>query len=275
MTTVIAPPAPGTEAPGSRVVFSLARHELYYRMIRYSRTWRGTVVISLVNPLLFLIGIGVGLGKVVQPHPAGLQAAGYLAFFAPGMLAASSMQNGIVESAYPVTIATTKGGSYRVAVATPLSSTEILIGHAVYMAMRIAMSAAAFLIVMAAFGAQQSALVVLAVPAALLTGMAFAMPTAAWAVTLERPDTLFAIFKWVVMPLYLFSGTFFPISHMPLALRLLAYVTPLWHGVDLCRSLSLGTLTWGSALLHVGYLGALCVVGFLLATRTYRRRLYV
>jgi len=262
-------------APESRPVFSLAWHEFCYHLTRYRRTWRGTVVISVVNPLLFLVAIGVGLGKVVVAQPSGLQGASYLAFFAPGMLAAASMQNGIIEASWPVAVATTRSGSYRVAVSTPLAPAEILLGHALYIALRIAMSAAAFVVVMTLFDASKSVLVVLAVPAALLAGLAFAMPTAAWAVTLPTPKPVSTLFKWVVMPLYLFSGTFFPISHMPFVLRLLAYVTPLWHGVELCRSLSLGTATWSSAALHVCYLAVLAGIGFVAAVRTYRRRLYV
>jgi lipooligosaccharide transport system permease protein len=254
---------------------ALAWHEFLYHVRRYRRTWRGTVVISVVNPLLFLIAMGAGLGRVVDSHPSGLQGASYLAFFAPGMLAAAAMQNGIIEAGFPVAAAVTRRGNYRVAAATPLAPTEIMLGHLLFMALRIVMSAAAFVVVMVAFGAAKSPLVALTLPAALLTGLAFSAPTAAWAVTLKGPEAVSTLFKWVVMPLYLFSGTFFPINHMPFALRLLAYVTPLWHGVDLCRSLSTGTASWGMAMVHVGYLSAFVVVGLVACTKTYRRRLYV
>jgi len=261
--------------PERRATFALAWHEFRYHLTRYRRTWRGTFVISVVNPLLFLVAIGIGLGKVADPHPAGLGGVSYLAFFAPGMLAAAAMQNGIVVSSFPVAFSVTRGGSYRVAVTTPLAPSDILLGHALYMAQQVAMSAATFLVVMVAFGAAASPLVVLTVPVAALIGMAFAMPTAAWAITLSNPRTVSTLFKWVVMPLYLFSGTFFPVSHMPFVLRLLAYVTPLWHGVELCRRLSLGTASWAAALTHVAYLLALATIGFVVATRNYRRRLHV
>jgi len=251
----------------------LGRHEFAYRLQRYRRTWRGTVVISIVNPLLFLIAIGLGLGHVVS-HPASLDGVSYLAFFAPGMLAAAGMQNGIVESGFPVSHGVGPGGSYRVAITTPLESTDIMIGHILFMAMKIAMSAAAFVAVMVAFGAAQSALVILTVPAATLTGLAFATPTAAFAATVSSPKVVGNLFKWVVMPLYLFSGTFFPVSQLPLFLRALAYATPLWHGVDLCRTLSLGTASWGRCAMDLGYLIAVVVLGMVWARHTYRRRLY-
>jgi Nod factor-specific ABC transporter NodJ protein len=251
----------------------LAQRELAYRLTRYRRTWKGTVVVSIVNPLLFLLAIGVGLGHVVS-HPAGLHGASYLEFFAPGMLAAAAMQNGIVESAFPVNRSVGDGGSYRVAVTTPLDSTDIMLGHVIFMVLRIAMSATAFVLVMVAFGAARSWEALLAIPAATMCGFAFAAPTTAWAVTVRRPGAVNSIFKWVVMPLYLFSGTFFPVTQLPAPLRALAYATPLWHGVDLCRSLSLGTATLARTAGHVGYLLVFGAVGLVVAARTYRGRLY-
>jgi lipooligosaccharide transport system permease protein len=252
-----------------------ARRALSYHLFRYRRTWRGTVIISIVNPLLFLLAIGLGLGRVVGNHAASLHGTSYLAFFAPGMLAAAAMQNGIIESAFPVSRATAPGGSYAVAKTSPLDPTDIMVGHLLFMTLRIAMSATAFVAIMAALGATRSLSALLTIPAATLTGLAFAAPTAAWAARTANPQTVGKLFKWVVMPLYLFSGTFFPVSQLPPVLRDVAYATPLWHGVQLCRSLSLGTATLPAALGHVAYLARCAVVGVVVARRTYRRRLYV
>jgi lipooligosaccharide transport system permease protein len=116
---------------------------------------------------------------------------------------------------------------------------------------------------------------VLLVPAAVLLGLAFAVPTAAWTVTLEHETNMNYPIRFGAIPLMLFSGTFFPISRLPDWIRPLAYATPLWHGVALCRALSLGTLDAGSVALHVGYLVALTAVGLWAGGRNYRRRLYV
>jgi lipooligosaccharide transport system permease protein len=142
--------------------------------------------------------------------------------------------------------------------------------------MRIAMNTAVVTVLMWAFGAARSAWVVLAWPAAVLTGVAFAAPVAAWGVVLQKESSFNYLFRFGMMPLMLFSGTFFPLSQLPGWLRPVAYATPLWHGVALCRGLSLGTGVGPLAALgHVGYLVALAAIGMWAAPRTYRRRLYV
>jgi ABC-type polysaccharide/polyol phosphate export permease len=251
---------------------TFALREFNYWLIRYRKLWRGTIVISVVNPLLFLVAVGIGLGGLVRPHDPALGGVSYLDFFAPGMLAAAAMQNGVVESAFPVSVARSVG-SYRVVVATPLEPEDILLGHALFMAVRITINAAAFLLVLLAFQAAHSGLVLLDLPAATLTGMAFALPVSAWAVTTE-PNGVIGIFKWVVMPLYLFSGTFFAIDQLPAWVRPLAWLTPSWHGVQLCRTLSLGTVTWSGAAVHVAFLLFVIGVGYLFARRNFRRHLH-
>jgi lipooligosaccharide transport system permease protein len=105
--------------------------------------------------------------------------------------------------------------------------------------------------------------------------MAFAAPLAAWAVTLKTENAFSLVFRFGMIPLTLFSGTFFPLSQLPVWLRPLAYATPLWHGVALCRAFSLGQVNWLEALGHVLYLVVLAGIGVWAGTRTYSRRLYV
>jgi ABC-type polysaccharide/polyol phosphate export permease len=152
---------------------------------------------------------------------------------------------------------------------------DIYRGHLLFMTLRIAMNSACFVVVMAAFGLIRSWWAVLLLPASVLLGLAFAAPVAAWAVTMETHTPMNYLIRFGSIPLMLFSGTFFPLSRLPEWLRPVAYATPLWHGAALCRSLSVGTVTAGSAAIHVGYLAALTAVGFWAGARTYRRRLYV
>src|SRR2546429_1364886 len=185
------------------------------------------------------------------------------------------MNAAMAEASYPVFGSVKWNKIYIAAQATPLRPGDIYRGHLTFMTMRIAMNAAVVTLLMWAFGAVRSAWTVLAWPAAVLTGLAFAAPIAAWAVTLKSEASFAYLFRFGMMPLMLFSGTFFPLSQLPGWLRVVAYVTPLWHGVDLCRALSLGNPDLAAALVHVGYLTVLAAAGVWAGARTYRRRLYV
>ena len=252
-----------------------ALREFAYWMPRYRHTWRASAVFSLLNPLLFLLGVGVGLGKLVDASGSSpLPGVSYLAFVAPGILAASAMQTAFSESSQAIFTALRTKRSYRIAAASPLEPSDILVGHMLYVVFRVATTSAVFVAVMAALGANRSIAVVWAVPAAVLTGMAFAVPAAAWAVVVRRSASLNLFFRFVIFPLYMFSGTFFAVAQLPSWLRGIAEFTPLWQGVELCRDLSLGTVTASTALVHVCYLTALVGFGALVATRNYQRELH-
>ncbi len=258
-----------------------ALREFRFWLTNYRRTWRGTIYSSVLNPVLYLGALGLGLGTLVDAHHAGglgtsgLGGVSYLAFLAPGLLAASAMQTAMGESTYPVLGSVKWRKTYQAAAATPLRPDDIFHGHLMFTSMRLTMNCSIFLVVMAAFGAVSSPWVIAALPAAVLTGLAFATPIEAYAITRNKDQTFSLLFRFVLIPLFLFSGTFFPVTQLPGWIRPLAYVTPLWHGVALCRSLSLGTATLGAALGHVAYLVALAATGVAVGRRTYRRRLYV
>jgi lipooligosaccharide transport system permease protein len=238
--------------------------------------WRPTLLSSALNPVLYLAALGVGLGALVdRSEPGGLGGVAYLTFVAPALLAATGMQIGAGEAGQPVRGAAQWTKAYDAMLATPLDVRDVLQGHLLWILFRVGTSCAIYAGVMAAFGAFDSPWALLALPVAVLTGMAFAAPIAAFAVTQQR-DLAFAVLsRFVIVPMFMFSGTFFPIEELPGALELVAYVTPLWHGVDLARELSLGTAGAGSALLHVGYLGLWVLAGTAAAAATFRRRLRV
>jgi lipooligosaccharide transport system permease protein len=243
-----------------------------YWLVRYRRTWRGTIVISVANPALFLAALGFGLGRLVDhKHSHYLNGASYLAFLAPGLLAAAMMQTAYIESAGPVHMSARGAGAYRVATATPVGPSEVFLGHLMFVSFRVFTSAVAFALVAWAFGAVPATGVVPLVLAATLTGLAFAAPVAAWAVTVERPAVLNGGFRFVIMPLYMFSGTFFAIAQLPGWLQAIARCTPLYQGVQLCRTASLGGSSAIVTLAHVGYLLALLLAGLAVGLRTYRQ----
>ena len=243
-------------------------------LAQYKRVWRGTIGTSLVNPLLYLAAMGVGLGTIVDKSsnaPAGVP---YLDFIAPGLLAAAAMQTAATESSWPVMGAIKWTRTYYAMTATPLTERDVLVGHQLFVITRVLTASAAYLVVVAAFGGVNSWLGLLAIPVAVLIGTAFSMPMAAYSATSESDSSFPPIFRFVIVPMFLFSGTFFPVSQMPLLLELLAYVTPIWHGVELCRGLMLGTIELLPALGHVAYLLAWTIGGLVLARRAYRRRLF-
>jgi lipooligosaccharide transport system permease protein len=242
----------------------------------YRRIWRSSIWSSVLGPLFYLGAMGLGLGTLVDRHgTASLGGVSYLAFVAPAILATGAMNTAMSEASYPVFGSVKWNKIYIAAQASPLRPGDIFRGHLMFMTMRIAMNAALVTVYMWALGATRSPWVVLAWPAATLTGLAFAAPVAAWAVTVTSENNFAYMFRFGMMPLMLFSGTFFPLSQLPGWLRLLAYATPLWHGVDLCRMLSLGDVHPLLALVHVAYLTVLAAAGIWAGARTYRRRLYV
>lgn len=244
-------------------------------LTRYRRTWRSSVYSSVLGPLFFLGAMGFGLGSLVNRHgSAGLGGVSYLAFVAPAILATQAMQTAMSESTFPVYGAMKWNKMYIAARATPLRPADIYRGHLLFIVIRLAMNSVVFLAIAAAFGAVTSPWAVAAFPAAVLCGLAFAAPVAAWAITVSRDTAFNYALRFGMTPLMLFSATFFPLSRLPGWLRVVAYLTPLWHGVALCRSMTLGTPDAGSAAIHVGYLAALAGVGLWAGTVTYTRRLY-
>jgi lipooligosaccharide transport system permease protein len=274
--------APGTAPPRlAPSGWSLAGRQLRFWLTNYRRTWRGSIFSSVLNPVLFLGSIGLGLGTLVNRHlvnahgVAQLGGVSYLTFLAPGLLAAAAMETAVGESTYPVYGSVKWDKTYQAAVASPLRPADIFHGHVLFLTLRLAMNCAIFLAVAGAFGAIRSAWMIAALPVAVLTGLAFATPIEAWAVTRTRDTSFTMIFRFFMIPLFLFSGTFFPITQLPVWLRPVAYLTPLWHGVSLCRALNLGTVDPGQAVVDLAYLAALATAGLLAGHRSYRRRLYV
>jgi lipooligosaccharide transport system permease protein len=254
-------------------VFAL--RQLRFWLTNYRRTWQGSIYSGVLNPVLYLGAMGLGLGTLVNEHgTASLGGVSYLDFLAPGLMAATAMQTAMGESTYPVYGSVKWLKTYQAAIATPLRPADLFGGHLLFTTLRLAMNSAVFLAVMTAFGAVQSAWALATVPAAILTGLAFATPIEAYAITCTKDSSFAMLFRFGMIPLFLFSGTFFPVTQLPAVVRPLAYLTPLWHGVALCRSLSLGTATPGECALHAGYLVLVTVIGVAAGRRTYRRRLY-
>jgi lipooligosaccharide transport system permease protein len=236
--------------------------------------WRGNVVSTVVSPVVYLLALGVGLGVFVDRSADLASGVSYLEFVAPGLMAATAMQMAAFEASWPVLSAIKWDRQYHAMLATPLRIRDVILGHQAYFTFRLTLMATVYFVVIAAFGAVESPLGVLAVPVTVLVGLAFTAPLAAWAAHTQTEVSFVAIFRFVILPMFLFSGTFFPISTLPVPLEVVAWLTPLWHGVTLCRDLTLGSVV-PADLLHLAYLLAWVAAGLVAARFTYGRRLLV
>ncbi len=250
------------------------RRQFDYWLTVYKRTWKGTLISSFLLPLLYLAAMGIGLGSFVDSNGTGaLGGVSYLQYIAPGLLAATGMQIAVGEATYPVMSGLKWQKFYYSMIATPLRPADVVYGQLGFIAFRVTSTCLVFLVVITAFGGLESPLGLLGLPVALLVGMAVAAPVAAYATKLDNDAGFAMIFRFGVVPAFLFSGAFFPVSQLPNWIEWLAYLSPLWHGVELCRALSLGTVDPWMALLNLGYLLIWFLVGTWLAVRGFTRKL--
>ena len=240
----------------------------------YRRTWRGSVISTFLNPVLFLLAMGIGLGQLVDDGvgTASLDLP-YLTFLAPGLLAATAMQMAAGDASYPVMAGIKWRRTYEATLATPIRVPDLLYGHLGWMAIRLTFVTTVYALVMAAFDATTVAEGLMAVPPAVLTGLAFAGAVTAFTAKLKKEVGLASLFRFGIVPLFLFSGVFFPIEQLPAGIRPIAYATPLWHGVELCRGLALDIGYAVNPFVSVGYLVLWVGAGAWLAQRFLAKRL--
>jgi lipooligosaccharide transport system permease protein len=235
--------------------------------------WRGSVTVSFLNPIFFLLSIGLLLGKLVDRSSPDLGGLTYLEFVAPALLATTAMQTAASETTFPVKAGLKWLQTYHAVVSTPVRVGELVAGILTWTGIRVVVAVSVFAVVAAVGGAFESPLVVLAPLAALLCGLAFGAVLAAITSTVEGDDWLAAIFRFGLVPLFLFSGTFFPVQQLPDWVEPIAWATPLWHGVELCRALASGQVEALPTVVHVVYLVVVTAVGALLAVRAQRGKL--
>jgi lipooligosaccharide transport system permease protein len=260
----------------NRPAWSTIGRVFEHRAYQYRRTFRASLFSSFGIPALFLTAMGIGLGGYVdRTGDAVLGGVSYLQFLAPGLLASSLMQTGSFEASFPILGGLQWNKIFHAMVATPLRARDVALGNLAWIAFRLTLVGTIFAFVIVLFGASRSPLIALAVPVAVLTGLAFAAPIAAFTATQRRPDRFAAVFRFGITPLFLFSGTFFPIESLPSTLQPIAWLSPLWHGVAVCRALMLGTIGDAPllAVVHVAILAAIAALGARIAIRTMHTRL--
>lgn len=241
----------------------------------YRRVWQGSVFTSFLQPTLFLLAMGLGVGSMVDAGGSGLPAGvTFLQFLAPGLLTAACMQTSAAESSWAVAGKMRWHRNYEAMVATPIGVRDVVLGELLWVAVRVAGVALAFAMVSVAFGAMTWRAVPLTAAGGVLLGLAVGAPIMAYAGTLPANGNFNVLFRFIITPLFLFSGVFVPVTSLPSALQALAWATPLFHGVELVRGAALGTLTSPMWMVHVLYLVVMTMAGLVLAERTFRARLH-
>ncbi|HET8598895.1 MAG TPA: ABC transporter permease [Segeticoccus sp.] len=281
----MSPVSPSPTAPGARAAPDLADlappagwrwwpvFESWW--VQYRRVWIGSVFGRFLMPVLFLASMGLGLGSLVDRSSGGVGGVSYLHYVVPGILAAQAMWTAMGESTYPVFGAIKWDYKYHAMLATPLSVRDVLIGHIGYVVVQTTFASVAFLAVGTAFGSWVSWWAVATLVPTTLTGLAFTTACFAFVATQESESSFSILFRFVMTPLFLFSGVFFPIDQLPIAIRWVAWVMPLWHGVDADRQLALGSPDWTVVGGHTAYLLFVCGLCAWLAHRALTKRMVV
>jgi lipooligosaccharide transport system permease protein len=246
---------------GSRRAGLLVERNIYV----YRRTWM-FIFSGFFEPLFYLLSIGLGIGGLIGtiPGPDG-RPIPYELFVAPALLATSAMNGAIYDSTFNVFFKLNYQKTYDAVLATPLGVGDVALGEIAWALIRGTLYAIGFLAVMLVLGLVVSPWMILAIPAAILIGWAFAAVGMA-ATTFMRTWQDFDLLQLVLLPLFLFSATFYPISVYPEPIQVFVQLTPLYHGVDLLRSLATGTVGL-SSLVHVAYLLVMGLVGLAIVSR--------
>jgi lipooligosaccharide transport system permease protein len=232
--------------------------------ITYRTQWK-LFLTGFLEPVFYLFSIGIGVGKLIPGFEVNGHSIPYAEFVAPGMLAASAFNGALLDSTFNVFFKLRYEKLYDQMLATPLTTSDIARGEIIWGQLRGASYSVAFLAVMWAMGLVHSWWAVLAFPATLLIGFAFSavcMALTTWMTSWQDFDKI-TLFQ---LPMFLFSGTFFPVTAFHGVLRWAVEATPLYRGVVLCRELTTGALPWEWAV-SVGYLVAMGLFGLLVVRR--------
>ncbi|GAB3384667.1 ABC transporter permease [Humibacter soli] len=246
--------------------------------LRVMRSYVSTVLVGAVGtPLLYLYAMGVGLGALVSSNlgPQAVDGVSYLQFVAPALLCSSAVTVASEEFTYPIMLGFKWNPTFVGISSSPISPGQIIDGVVVSVIIRLMATSLLYWVFMLLFGASPAGTAALSVLIATLVGLAFGTPVMAYVATLQRDTGQIAmLMRFVLLPLTLFSGTFFPLSAMPVYLQWIGWLSPIWHGTQLARTVSYGAVepVW-LIVVHIVYLVALTVVGWVLARRTARKRL--
>ncbi|TLM86102.1 ABC transporter permease [Pseudarthrobacter sp. NamE5] len=268
-------------AHGPEVAAAKARRwgAFYYaeQVLRVMKSYGWSILMySVGQPVAYLFAMGVGLASLVDSQgAAAFGGVSYLAFIAPALLVSAAVMTAANEFTFPVMAGFKWRRTYYGPHASPLTPEQIAAGHIMAVTLRLLVQSAIYFAAVALFGASPLGWGWAAILVATLAGLSFGLPLMAYSASLTEDKGQFAlVMRLVVMPLFLFSGTFFPLDTLPLAVRWIGWISPIWHGTELGRVLSYGyeeppVLT----LVHVAVLAGLAVLGWNLTRRRFAARM--
>jgi len=235
------------------------------------------IAVTILNPLLYLISIGVGVGSLISHNigPHGIDGVSYLTFIAPALLAASAIQSAQDEVVFPTFQGFKWNRIFFGMNATPQTGSSIAGGVFLAAMVRTIFGVGVYSAILYLFGAMNSPHSYLAIPIAIFSGAAFGAVMLACAAYTENEDKFFTIVgRFIIGPMFLFSGTFFPITNMPVVVQIFGWISPLWHSIELGRYATYGhRISMTMVVVHFTYLLAMLVFGLLFAFRQYSRKL--
>ena len=235
------------------------------------------ISIAIANPVLYLVSIGLGLGTYIDKNagPMGVDGVSYLTFLAPALLATAAIQGAMDESVYPTLEGFKWNKTFFSMNSTPLSGNQIAMGVFFNSLIRTIFTAILYWLVMLAFGVLESPRAWLAIFTAVMAGAAFGALMQALAGFLENENVFFTVVqRFIIMPLFLFSGTFYPLTNMPIFLQWIGWVSPLWHATELGRWLTYGSeISTPMLFLHFIFLNSILIFGVIASRRIFTKRL--
>jgi len=243
--------------------------------IRNMVKWAGIIFFAaVINPTLYLVSIGIGVGSLIDSNK-GVDGVSYLTFLAPALLASAAIQGSSDEVIFPTMAGFKWERTFFGMRSTPITARQISLGLFIAAMLRTAVSVVIYWIALYFFGALDSNTAWLAMPAALFAGAAMAAVMLALAGKIEKEDFFFTIVgRFIMIPMFLFSGTFYPLSQMPIFLQFFGWLSPLWHATEIGRYLTYDYPVSGPALfMHFFVLSAMIVIGLTASFRIFAARL--
>jgi lipooligosaccharide transport system permease protein len=265
--------APAVSAARARRWGSFYYAEQVLRVMK-GYSW-SILMYSVGQPVAYLFAMGVGLATLVDTGNATFGGVSYLAFIAPALLVSAAVMTAANEFTFPIMAGFKWRRVYYGPHASPLTPQQIAAGQVMAVTLRLVLQSAIYFAAVALFGASPSGWGWAGILVATLTGLAFGLPLMAYSASITEDKGQFAlVMRFIVMPLFLFSGTFFPLDNLPLAVRWVGWISPIWHGTELGRVLSFGYREPAIlSVLHAAVLAALAVTGWVLTRRRFALRM--